>query len=40
MTIPRKGLFSVMLKSPTLVKNHNWKEAKQMAIYKAWWICP
>ena len=35
-TTPLKGLFSVMLKSPSLlVKNPNWKEANQLAIYKA-----
>ena len=37
MTTPLKGLFSVMLKSPTLpVKNPNWKVANQLVIYKAW----
>ena len=37
MTTPINGLFSVMLKSPSLpVKNPNRQEAKQLAIYKAW----
>ena len=37
MTTPLKGLFSVMLKFPSLpVKNPNWQEAHQLAIYKAW----
>ena len=41
MTTLLKGHFSVMLKSPSLpVKNLNWWEANQLAIYQAWWICP
>ena len=44
MTTPLKGLFSVfsvILKLPSLpVKNPNWQKAHQLAIYKAWRICP
>ena len=37
MITPLKALFSIILKSPSLpVKNPNWWEANQMAIYKAW----
>ena len=34
MTTPLKGLFSFMLKSHSPVKNPNWQEANQLAIYK------
>ena len=35
ITTPLKGLFSIVLNSPSLpVKNSNWYEANQLAIYK------
>ena len=38
MTTPLKGLFIVMLKSHSPVKNLKWWEANQLAIliYKPW----
>ena len=41
MTTLLKGLFSIILKSPSLpVKNPNWLEWNQLAIYKEWWFSP